>query len=271
MQVDKFNKPWKSGLFHLVSLLDMLKFCAKDFVVLMSELEGLIKALSADDPDFSVLGNNWDRITDILERTSQWCKLIELNASQELIDHIYFLRDEWTIKSLNEAKENIKTLLSVIRTELGKQLFLFVQNADAQWFERKDGFGKAVSDAFNSALKDIKEAGNCYATGHYNASIFHSMRVLECGLNVLAKELGITIKRESWGGVIGLIEKAIENEPNRERKEFFSGAALEFRFFKDAWRNHISHNRRDYDKFQALSVLNHVGAFMGHLATKIKE
>jgi hypothetical protein len=40
-------------------------------------------------------------------------------------------------------------------------------------------------------------------------------------------------------------------------------AAAEFRYFKDAWRNHVMHDRNDsYDEPEALRVLEHVTRFM---------
>jgi len=48
MQLDNGVNAWKSGLFQIVSLLDMLKICAEDFCTFMRELE----ALSNDDELF---------------------------------------------------------------------------------------------------------------------------------------------------------------------------------------------------------------------------
>ena len=48
--------------------------------------------------------------------------------------------------------------------------------------------------------------------------------------------------------------------------DIYSGAALNFRYFKDHWRNPISHSRSSYDRLQALSALGKVEEFMKHLA-----
>ena len=37
---------------------------------------------------------------------------------------------------------------------------------------------------------------------------------------------------------------------------------MQFRYFKDAWRNHVCHQREHYDVNQAYSVLIHVADFM---------
>ena len=55
------------------------------------------------------------------------------------------------------------------------------------------------------------------------------------------------------------------------RLQFLSEAAKEFFYFKDGWRNYVSHNRAAYDEHQAHGVLEHVRAFMNHLATQLSE
>jgi hypothetical protein len=82
-----------------------------------------------------------------------------------------------------------------------------------------------------------------------------------------------TFDLETWGQVIGQIEKKINRieqesrtEERSERQRFYSEAAAQFRYFKDAWRNHVSHNRAKYDEREARRVWEHVRDFMEHLA-----
>ncbi len=53
--------------------------------------------------------------------------------------------------------------------------------------------------------------------------------------------------------------------------QFLSEAAKEFFYFKDGWRNHVSHNRGTYDEHQAASVLEHTRSLMNHVATPLSE
>jgi len=276
--IDRMVIPWKGDSSRLVSLLDMINFCAKEFIALMSELEELINDLSADDPDYGTLGENWDQIGELLEDASNWCELLEFTASQELINLILSRKQLWHPRSLNEARENMKTLQDIIKTELGKRLFMFVPQKQAQWYDKENAFGDKVSNAFRSAVEDIKEAGTCYATGRYTACVFHLMRVLEHGLRALAKDVELSFDVEQWYDIINKIEKEIKKAQSlpkstekSERLKFLSEAAKEFTYFKDGWRNYVSHNRSNYDGPQALSALNHVSSFMAHLATKLKE
>jgi hypothetical protein len=52
---------------------------------------------------------------------------------------------------------------------------------------------------------------------------------------------------------------------------FYSAAAKEFFYFKDGWRNYVSHGGDPYDEDEAFSVLEHVRAFMSHLGSRLGE
>jgi hypothetical protein len=51
------------------------------------------------------------------------------------------------------------------------------------------------------------------------------------------------------------------------RKFIDPQAAKDFFYFKDGWRNYVSHGGDPYDEHQARSVLDHVRSFMSHLAS----
>ncbi|HVE20336.1 MAG TPA: hypothetical protein VNC39_00005, partial [Acidocella sp.] len=103
-------------------------------------------------------------------------------------------------------------------------------------------------------------ATDCYAMGHNTASVFHCMRVLEHGLSSLASELGLSFDLQQWHNIIDQIESKIVEQRKKlprgiernEKLQFLSEAAKEFFYFKDGWRNYVSHNRGRYDDHQAL-------------------
>lgn len=174
----------------------------------------------------------------------------------------------------------MRMLHAIIKDELRERLFMFIPQDDAEWFEKKDGFGIEVSTAFHSAIEDIKEAGTCYATGRYTACVFHLMRILEHGLKALAKNLSLTFGKKTWGKIIGMIDEKIDDfyksnpqtEAEIERLQFLSEAATDFRYFKNSWRDHVSHLRYTCkDRGEALLILNHVKSFMVHLSTQLTE
>lgn len=158
---------------------------------------------------------------------------------------------------------------------------MYMPRNEAEYFNNQELFGEVVNQKFPKAVEDIKEAGNCYATGNNTACVFHLMRVVEHGLRALAKRLKVkfksSIELETWESIIKAIEseihKIITQPKSRKRAddlEFYSGAAAQFRYFKDAWRNHVMHTRTSYDENQAMSVMAHVREFMQHLAIRLK-
>jgi hypothetical protein len=138
-------------------------------------------------------------------------------------------------------------------------------------------FGVEVEAAFPDATGEIAAASRCYAVDEWTACVFHAMRVLEHGLRPIAQRFNVDFAVDSWHKVIKGIEdglNALRNKQGlteRDRQEitYYSDAASQFRHFKDAWRNHVSHAREHYDEREAEKVLTHVREFMQHLATPV--
>jgi hypothetical protein len=62
------------------------------------------------------------------------------------------------------------------------------------------------------------------------------------------------------------MEKLPASETKTEDIRFYSGLVAQFRWFKDAWRNHVAHARVHYDEREALDVWHHVSPFMQQMA-----
>jgi hypothetical protein len=132
---------------------------------------------------------------------------------------------------------------------------------------------------FPTAEADIVAGVDLWALSHSTASVFHFMRVLEHGLRALAKDVGKSFDVQNWQNVIDEIEAEIREigkklprgTEKNERLQFLSSAAKEFVYFKDGWRNYVSHGRGLYDGYQARSVMEHVKSFMTTLSSKLSE
>lgn len=196
-----------------------------------------------------------------------------VSLSEEAISS-QIIRDEDIVMILDrgfQLEENIVV-------ETNAFLFFAVPPNRLSWYQDPQrAFGQSTVDTFSADISlDVRDACQCYALGQWTACVFHSMRILEHGLRVLAEEVGLTmeaIELENWKTIIDRIEKAIremEAEPKTpkksERVQFYAEAAIQFRYFKDAWRNHVSHSRVSYDEQKAIVVLTHVRDFMQHLA-----
>jgi hypothetical protein len=108
------------------------------------------------------------------------------------------------------------------------------------------------------------------------------MGVLQSGLYAMAMDLKVPFKHSielaDWNGVISGVEAKIEplrhmpkSDKQDEMLSFFSTCAAQFRYFKDAWRNHVAHMRKDYGAGEAWQTLGHVRDFMELLSTHLHE
>jgi hypothetical protein len=186
----------------------------------------------------------------------------------------------WTAESLLDS---LTDLNGDIHRELAKHNFFQVRVGGEQYLESGNLFGNDVFENFKSARKNIKDAGNCFALGLYTACVFHLMRVAEHGLRALAYDRRIKVPRgpielATWDDIIKELEKvesAIQGYPKtlaREAQfEFYHGAMMEFKRFKNLFRNRVMHAREDYDAHDAKGAFDHVKEFMVILAGKISE
>jgi hypothetical protein len=119
------------------------------------------------------------------------------------------------------------------------------------------------------------------------------MRVLEHGLRDMARRLRLTsakgrpLSRQDWGKIIDRAEDKIaqlrtaalgtKGSPTPTartvarrlaRVDYYSRAAQQFAYFKDAWRNHTMHSRTFYDEAEATKVYEAVKHFMQQLAKR---
>jgi hypothetical protein len=202
------------------------------------------------------------------------CEIIMLSDTADLIS---FMESEVLRKddeySYADMLKDLDTLNFSFSTGLRKRFFFGMEDEKKRFFQKGDLFGTKVNIAFPSCVPEIQNAGNCYALEQYEASAFHSMKVLERGLGTLAKKFGVDFSHTNWHNVLEEVEKKIRKMDSsfgsdwKERQKFYSQAATQFMFLKDAWRNHVMHVRDlPYDEGRSHSVLGHVQEFMQALA-----
>lgn len=217
------------------------------------------------------------------------CELAEMSQMQETRDMAIRLVDGLNGQlptTCSELLWKLDSLQSQIQNESQKRIFMAIDQADSGFFEKDRLFGDDVYTNFPTARDDIKESGNCLASGCATACIFHLMRVAEIGLRVLAwdrrvrflKRPHILIENRQWEEILIELEKSeaeIQKYKNTSAREaqlaFYHGAMVELRAFKGLYRNRTAHAKEIYDIHQARSAMTHVSAFMRILATKISE
>jgi hypothetical protein len=192
-------------------------------------------------------------------------------------------RNEGTLRG-SHLESDLRHIIELMLKETHTQgVFLRIQKEYSRYLDNPDLFGETVRNRFPSATEDIQAAGNCLATGCYTATVFHLMRVAERGLRALARDRRVKIPTgeillATWEQIIRELEKAeqtIQGFPKtlaREAQfEFYHGAMLELRRFKNLFRNRFAHTRDHCDIHQAHSAFDHVGSFMKLLASRISE
>jgi hypothetical protein len=168
-----------------------------------------------------------------------------------------------------------RSLINIFLDDLAKHLFLSIPpNRKTLYMQNSPLFGDAVALKFGVAAEEITRAGQCLALDQWSACVFHCMRVLEHGLEPMATRFQADFGKASWHVILTSIENgltALRGKPHKTPQEedditHYSEAAIQFRHFKDAWRNHAMHGRDSYDEAKAQTVFIAVRSFLQKMA-----
>ena len=201
------------------------------------------------------------------------CEDIGLTVSVKCVDKVFDLGERGC--TIQQFADSLNQLSEIIVWEMADKMFMFIPAIRAERYDKEQAFGDVTATAFPSASFDIKEAGNCFASARYTASVFHLMRVLEIGLITFARLFpSVPTNRENWQQIIEKIESEIRALPQaavkppdwKQKQEQYSQTANNFMFFKDAWRNYTAHARGKYTDDEADSIYRNVRSFMQGLA-----
>jgi hypothetical protein len=195
-----------------------------------------------------------EQIKDGIIELAGLCERIGLTTSLEL------LKDRET--DLPQTTREWETLVAAVRAELKSNLFLFVPQHRARYYELT--LQNAVTTGFPMASKELVTAGNSFAVGLYTACVFHSMRAAEIGVRAFGKELDVSfpdkpLELAEWQNILDQCDSkitAMKNLPRGSNKDdkvnIYSQAAVQFRYFKDGWRIRVAHARETYEESPAL-------------------
>jgi len=263
--------PWFEYPYLLWGLKDMLKFAAKEYIAIGELFEILNKTLylSVSDP---LTDEECKVFKNSLEVIKGHCDKIKLEVSSGLLEKL--------INNLPQSNRELEILKDTIDFEIDKHLFFFVPSNRTKYYDRE--LDEQLVDSFPKASKELVRAGNCFTVGEYTACVFHSMRAIEIGLKVLALYLNVSLPfpldLATWMDLINKIEKEIklkEQLPKSVSKDaelkFCSEAALNFRYFKNAFRNHVAHAIDTYDEMESKKIMEHTEDFIKVLSTRLNE
>jgi hypothetical protein len=255
----------------------MQRFRASALLVVASSLSraSVTLTVAGDDPAF-----DRDLVMNMLAEVGPPLK--ELPLSRVILDQFRRVEALAATGPLYELSILVRELNNNLIVELTSHCYLMIPHERRQYYEQKNKpFGERAAAVFPEAQGDMSAASRCFALDEWTACVFHLMRILEHGLHTLANWVGLppeAMSYENWKNVIDQVEKkiremeALPKGPDKTAKlQAFSEAASQFRYFKDAWRNHVSHSRVSYDQHTAPPVWLHVGMFIQHLANHAPE
>ena len=181
---------------------------------------------------------------------------------------------EFDDAQLGQLIGSLEYLLKTFGDELNARPMFVMQPAAASLLDRKDPpFGFAVLEAFPLSEVEVAEAAQCLAMRRHTGCVMHLMRALEVPLQTLANRCGVE-GNANWNKLLDQIEKQIRERRetrNPVAEQWMAEAATQFRFIKNAWRNHAMHARATYDEEQAREIYGSVGAFLKQLAIHLQN
>jgi hypothetical protein len=220
-----------------------------------------------------------------IRRAGEACENAGLANASEQIGFVQ-MHVKWQQNEVDYSAlcAELRHVINAILQDLNKRIFLKVDPSLREYVDNELLFGAAVKKAFPSASTDIREAGNCLAADCNTAAVFHLMRVAEYGLRALAHDRRIRLDKNkpidlaTWEDLVKKLEEAedaIRNFPKTAAREaqfdFFHGANMEVKRFKNKFRNRVMHSRESYGEHEAMSAFGHVKAFMEILSSRISE
>lgn len=178
-----------------------------------------------------------------------------------------------------DASQRLGWLLTAVSTtltdELGEAKFYRIQSSFEYLLDDDVcHFGDEVAEVFPSAIYDISESAKCIAFHRWTASVMHSMRVLEVGLNGLASYCDVEAN-ENWNQTLNAVETKIRNfqrkKDGRELEQWAAEVGTHLRFVKNAWRNWSMHSYGKYTEDEAIRIFDNSKALMQHLTKRLSN
>ena len=277
---------------QLVSLFDMLACHAAPFYKTTGQLfnlqELLREKLKERERSSPLTEDELEHVRRVLDGVDNECEKIQLERALErlalfriryqTLNGMLILDNHLTLEDFDRE---LKEIERCIRMDLYDPNFVVIQKNLKDYCNNEKLFDTdnvTVSKRFPKANVEFTRAGNCFAVEEYTACIFHLMRGLEQGLRALAKAVAVpfpkTYDQKTWGTLISDIQDKINKLPKTNKRfDFYNGAAAQFRFFKNAWRDYVMHTKEKhpYDYYEAARVMDHARDFMRHITPRLKE
>lgn len=182
----------------------------------------------------------------------------------------------------------LTSIHEVFRSELSKKGCFLLEKEEMAFVNQPALFGETVAAAFPSAAMDIREMGNCFAAGRYNAAAYHCVQAAEVSLRELARDRRVDpmdwrkptpLENAQWGHLLGAVRSKIDkirgwdDGPVKDAaSKFYENALLDLGGLNDGWRRHLAHARsHEYERDDVIGLMAHTRRVMQSLARRIGE
>jgi hypothetical protein len=222
-------------------------------------------------------------------------RMMLVDSCAKISKSLQYFKSHRSLIDASSVGTELRTIRESILNEIEKNNFVQVLAGRKDYFEQAMLFGEELHSSFPSARNDIREAGNCFAVDCNTAAVFHLMRSVECGLRAFCYHFGfkqvrkkhkktgrieyVPIEYSQWElmlNQLGSRAKAkidkLKSAPKKQlHQEFYYPLIQDLAGFKDAFRNHVMHSRREYSGDEAKAIFDRVNRFMSVLASRVSE
>lgn len=285
--------------FQTVSLIEVNRFYPHQFHFMMKSLYSTEYNLGWAPPRDEITSQVDEYIRLLVKVINEQRKTLEMMGNNDEVDHrlskllvrINGHSQDSDGKCNVAVQHDLRVLRESLEHGLDTRVFMYMPDRHAEFYDQHKLFGESVATKFPEANKEIILAGNCYAIESYTACVFHLTRAVEIAARVMVSKLQVVseIKKQggqcipvelaTWEDLIaalqkGVIKKQAKISTSVRRKnlyEFYNHAVSQFRSFKDAWRNKVSHKRKTYLAGEAKDIMDNVRQFMVHISAELCE
>jgi hypothetical protein len=267
--------PWTGGS-RLITLWTVKEYLAPRLTRLASEIINLQAFFTcrdeSDEDDKTEIDRARPKLGTLLRNIEYESEFLGLRSTNRQVLRIFDSAKTWTAQQIDDA---IAELERRFNEETEALKLFYVPEDKIGFYNKTDLFGETFKVSFPAANAEIIEAGNCFAFDRFTACAFHLMRSLEVALKVLFQTLGLppitSAGAQNWNGILRQIKDKLEADKTIPDHAFYDGAYAFLAAAKNPMRNATMHVDAVYDESSARSLYDAVGAFMRHLATKLKE
>lgn len=247
----------------------MLEFAAADFHAISSTLT----QLQAQRGLFLLTPDGNKEFSEKMASLRQHAERLKMRSTLKQIGYLAQYIQEGG-KAQSEIARMLEELQKRIQEDLEARVFLTVSLDKAEFFAHDWLQDSDIAKAFPmTALPEMLNAGRCYAYDEDTACMFHLMRVIDFGLRVVAKSLGISYDARNWMGIANEIQKNMEQKYAtktvdwKKSEPLYAGILTDIQAISRGHRNPVLHElEKKYGERDAHYMIVVTEAFLSHLA-----